>query len=484
MPPKENLAYSGLEAEKPKEVIDPIKKLFIANRGEIAVRAIKACEKRGIPAVIAYMKQDKNTLATRMATEKGNNGNGAWGTVEINSYIYPDDLVNKATETGCDAIFLGYGFLSEDSNFVEKCEKAGLIVLAPPSEVMKKFIKDKVVAKKTAKGKGLNIPTLPSKANIGTLEEASIASKKLGFPVMLKVPDSGGGRGNCIVFQPEDLEKKYKALTARLKNKTIFIEPYIENAIHVEFQIVADRYGNVVSLGERDCTMQRRNQKIIEESPSPNIEDEKRKKMQEVVIKLIKKIGYQGIGTVEFILNKDKRGLPWYFMEINPRIQVEHGVTEERTGIDLVNLMMDIAEGKPLPFIQEDIILQNHTVEARLYAEDSDGLPCPGIISDLSLPEGKNIRIDTGIEKGDEVLIDFEGLLSKMIAIGLTRNRARVNLINYLRKIEIDGIQTNKDLLIKLLSSKEFRRNKTTTTLVEKVMQKIKRAGVIFERKK
>lgn len=471
MPSKE-IHLPNPEAEKPKEVINPIKKLFIANRGEIAVRAMKACVKMNISAVVAYADQDIDSLATRTAKNK------SWELTRVENYMDQDGILKEALASKCDAIFLGYGFLSEKPEFVEKCEKAGLKVLAPPSEKMG-LIADKIIAKETARELGIRV--LDGTGNLPTLEDAKRKSLELKFPVMLKIPDMGGGKGNLAARNSEELEDAYNKLKRRKPNCEIFMEHYVENAVHVEVQIAADKYGRVISLGERDCTMQRQHQKVIEESPSPHIKNRMRKRMQKAAIKFAKKIGYQGIGTWEFIVDKDKK--TWYFMEVNQRIQVEHGVTEKQTGVDIVELMIKIAEGRRLPFSQKDIKPQGHTIEVRLCAEKlcetKNGekfiAPCPGRISIINFPKDENVRVDAGAEDGDEMSSDFDSLIAKIIIHGKDRKEARTKLISYLRQITVEGINCNKEFLIDLLESEEFCNGEATTSSIENILKRGKK---------
>lgn len=470
----ETFAY--LRREKSAELINPIKKLFIANRGEIAVRAIKACKKMRISAVAAYSPQDHKSLATRIAGSEMES-NASWGLAAIANYLDMDGILKQAINNNCDAIFLGYGFLSENPEFIRKCEAANMKVLAPPAEKME-LAADKIKAKKIAKE--LGIPVLEGTGNLPDLASAIQASSELKFPVILKLPDGGGGMGNRVARNQKELEKEYNQLKANNSNGEIFMEHFVENAAHVEVQIVADKYGNVISLGVRDCTAQRRHQKIIEESPSPHITGLKSEEMQKDAIKFAKRIGYQGVGTWEFIVDKDKKqadgSVSWYFMEINPRIQVEHGVTEKQTGIDIVELMIKIAEGKRLSISQDKIKSKGHTIEVRLYAEDpfNNFSPSPGKISKLDLPKGNHIRIETGVRSGDEMSADFDPLIAKIIARGKTRRKALINLLKYLYyKVRIEGIETNQKFLTYLLSSPEFGAGNITTDFAEELAEKL-----------
>jgi acetyl-CoA carboxylase biotin carboxylase subunit len=460
-----------------------IKKLFIANRGEIAVRAARACEKRRIKAVIPYTFSDSNSLVTRMADRNIDKG---WelavlgGISAEETYANPKKVLEAALLHSCDAIFLGYGFLAENADFVEMCEKAGLKVLAASSEVMK-LVVNKVSAREIAKkiriGAFSTIPVLEGTEDLKTFEEAVKAARDLGYPVMLKDPDTGGGAGNIVANNEVELQQAYTTLRMNRNNSSIFMERYISRAVHVEVQIIADSHGNVVSLGERDCTMQRRSQKLIEESPSPHINEATRKIVQSSAITFARSVGYKGAGTWEFIVDLDRKGRngqAWYFMEVNPRIQVEHGVTEEQTGIDIVGTMIDIAEGGRLKFTQEEIKIEGHTIEARVYAEKpEEGFKQSfGNLQVLSYPNLKGIRIDKGYEKGDEISPWFDPTICKLLAHGSTREEARQKLVSALSGLDIVGVQNNRDFLLELLETEEFRLAKGTTTFVETWWQK------------
>ena len=461
-----------------------VKKLFIANRGEIAVRAALACEKRGIRAVIPYSFPDSDSLATRMADRNIDKG---WelavlgGTGAEETYANPKKVLEAAKLHGCDAIFLGYGFLAEDASFVRMCEEAGIKVLAASSEVMG-LVGDKVSAREIAKkvkiGPFASIPVLEGTERLETFEKTVAAAKELGYPVMLKDPDTGGGKGNIVASNDAELQQAYTSLRSRRNNSSLFLERYIARAVHVEIQIVADAHGNVISLGERDCTMQRKSQKVIEESPSPHISDRLRKVIQSTAVSFAKEAGYRGVGTWEFIVDLDRKSRgndpAWYFMEVNPRIQVEHGVTEEQTGIDIVNTMIDIAEGKKLSFRQEEIKPQGHTIEVRVYAEKpEEGFKQSyGRLEVLNYPVLKGVRIDKGSEQGDEISPWYDPTICKLLAHASTREEARRRLSMALLHLDIVGVQNNRDFLMELLNTDEFRNAKGTTAFTEQWWQK------------
>lgn len=460
-----------------------IKKLFIANRGEIAVRAALTCEKRKIKAVIPYSFSDSNSLATRIADKNSDNG---WelavlgGTSAEETYANPKKVLEAALLHQCDSIFLGYGFLAENAEFVRQCEKAGLKVLAASPEAMGKVgnkIKAREIAKKIKIGAFSKIPILEGTENLKTFEECAKAGKQLKYPVIMKDPDTGGGTGNIIANNEAELQQAYTTLRMNRNNKALFLERYIARAVHVEIQIIADTHGNVVALGERDCTLQRRNQKLVEESPSPHIGDRMRKALSSAATTFAKNVKYTGVGTWEFLIDRDRRGRngnAWYFMEINPRIQVEHGVTEEQTGIDIIDAMIDVAEGKKLSFTQEQIKPKGHTIEARVYAEKpEEGFRQTfGKLQVLNYPTTKGVRIDKGYEQGDEMSPWFDPTICKFIAHGHTRDEATQKLSLALMHLDILGVQNNKSFLIELLNTKEFISANETTTFTEQWWQK------------
>lgn len=471
------------------ELIRPIKTLLIANRGEIAVRAAKACERRDIRAVIPYseLPSERESYATRLADENIERG---WelaplpGINQEESYANPHVMIQTANTFGADAVFLGYGFLAENAEFVRMCEenKPPIRVLAPSSEAMDKLgnkIKARDIAKNVKIGKIVKIPVLEGTSLLTTYQQMTKAAEHIGFPIMVKDPDLGGGMGNLIARNREELENAYRQLRIG-KNKGLFLERFIENAVHVEIQIAGDNYGNVIALGERDCTMQRKHQKVIEESPSPYITDHMRNDMRLSAVNLAKEVGYAGVGTVEFVIDRDKKhgdDLAWYFMEVNPRIQVEHPVTEEQTRIvtpvgtkkiDIVDLMIDIAEGKKLPFTQEQIKEQGHTIEARIYAEDTsrEFIPQRGELNEFKIPKILGVRVDKGYEENDQITEDYDSTLCKAIAHAKTRGQAIVLLTQFLQQLEIAGVTTNREFLIDALRD-PFQNPKATTTSLE-----------------
>ncbi|MBI4084872.1 MAG: ATP-grasp domain-containing protein [Candidatus Levybacteria bacterium] len=471
------------ERLKTTERVIPLKRILIANRGEIAVRAAETLQRRGIQAVVPYSATDAESMITRIA-----DATPGWklaplgGTSQEQSYANAAKMLQTAQLHRCDGIFLGYGFLAENEDFVRMCEQSNppIRILAPSSRAMEvtgNKIKAREIAKKVRLGRiHGSIPVLEGTGSLLSADMALEAAHQSGFPVMLKDPDLGGGSGNIVVRTEEELRKAYRNLRMRQGNKELYLERFIERATHVEIQIAADHYGNVISLGERDCTMQRRNQKIIEESPSPHVPKEVIEHMKEAAVKFAKEVNYSGIGTWEFIVDmdrKDRHGNPrWYFMEVNPRIQVEHGVTELQTGVDIVNLMIDIAEERRLPFTQEQIQARGHTIEARVYAEDPQRNfeQVSGKLDVFDLQMTKGIRIDTGYQQGDTVSSWFDGILGKIVSHGYSREDARAKLVEYLRSMGI-SLPNNAHLLIELLDSEAFRKAQGSTTFVEKWWQ-------------
>lgn len=462
------------------EKLKPIQKLFIAQRGEIAYRAARTCEVRGISAVIADTFADLNPLASELVVANLDRG---WelahlgGTSQEENFTNPKVLIETMKLHNCDAVFLGYGFLSERADFVRQCEEVGIRVLAPPSAVMEKTgnkINAREFARRVRFGRLAHIPILEGTQDLQSYEQAVISSQELNFPLMLKDPDLGGGVGNIVVRNEQELERAYTALKARPENIAVFMERFIQNPVHVEVQIVADQYGNIVALGERDCTLQRKGQKVVEESPSPHISDRLRQVLQNAAVRFARDVKFIGVGTWEFLIDLDRKGRAgdpaWYFMEINPRIQVEHPVTEMQTGLDIVGLMIDIAEGRALPFKQKDIQPDGHTIEARVYAESPERNfeRSAGVITTLRYPDIEGVRIDPALREGDSLSFWYDHTIFKAIAHGADRETARERLIRLLSGTAIIGASNNLHFLTELLSTEEFSRGRVTTNFVEK----------------
>lgn len=440
-------------------------KILIANRGEIAVRIIRACKEMNLKTVAVYSEADKDSLHTRLADEAiciGPAGSNK-------SYLNYKNIIEAAYITGADSIHPGFGFLSENNQFAKICEESNIKFIGPSYEVIK-LMGNKSNAKEMMEKAG--VPVVPgSKGSVKSLKEAKEISNKIGFPVMIKAAAGGGGRGIRIVNSAEEVESSYNIVKQEamnsFKDDEIYIEKYIQNPRHVEIQILADEHGNVVHLGERDCTVQRRNQKILEETPSTAIDDKLREKMGEAAIKAVKKVGYTSCGTVEFLVDKDKN---FYFMEMNTRIQVEHPITEERTGIDLVKEQIRIAAGEPLKLKQKDIEFRGHCIECRINAENpsKNFRPCPGKITGLILPGGNGIRIDTFVYAGYTIPPNYDSMIAKIIAFGKTRNEAISKMKRALEETVIEGVDTNIDFLFEIIKNPNFIRGKFDTSFVER----------------
>jgi acetyl/propionyl-CoA carboxylase alpha subunit len=416
-----------------------IRKLLVANRGEIAVRIFRACAAEGIASVAVVAPDDKGSLHAREAGE----------TVEIASYLYSEEHIRAAKQTGADAIHPGYGFLAENGDFAEAVEAAGLVFVGPTPEALRRG-GHKLEAKRAAAAAG--IPVLPT----GEADE-------IGFPVMIKAAAGGGGRGMRIVREPWELADAVAAARREAKaafgDETVFFERYLERPRHVEIQLLADDHGHVYSLGERDCSIQRRHQKVLEEAPSPAVDAELRERMGGAAIAFSREIGYRSLGTVEFLLD----GGDFYFLELNGRIQVEHPVTEEATGLDLVALQLAVARGEKLTGPRPK--LRRHAVEARLYAEDPvDFLPQAGTVERLRLPD--SIRVDAGVAEGDVVGVAYDPMIAKLIAFGETRTEALDRLGAALTQTEVEGITTNLPFLRWLVSHPVVRAGRATTAFL------------------
>ncbi|WP_243156352.1 acetyl-CoA carboxylase biotin carboxylase subunit [Clostridium sp. C8-1-8] len=430
-----------------------IRKVLIANRGEIAVRIIRACKELGIKTVAAYSEEDKYSLTTDLADEAICIGRAS----AKESYLNIPNIISACDVTGADSIHPGVGFLSEDPNFARICEDCNITFIGPSSETIS-MMGDKSRAKKIMRS--LNIPTIPgSDGEINSVEEALIIANKIGYPVMIKASFGGGGKGIRIANSDEELKKEY--YVSRLESKacfhseSVYIEKIIRSPKHIEFQIIADKYGNVVHLGERDCSMQRNNQKVIEESPCNYISEKLRRDMGEVAIKVAKSVGYVSAGTVEFLLDEDNN---YYFMEMNTRIQVEHPITEVITGIDLVKEQINVASGKRLYFTQEEVSLSGHAIECRINAEDTKNgfAPCSGKIGTLILPGGTGIRVDSCIYSDCNVSPYYDSMIAKIIAHGRDRNESIKRMVRALEELRIDNIITNKNFQSWLLEQEEF----------------------------
>ena len=425
-------------------------KILIANRGEIAIRIIRACRELGVKTVAVYSTADKTALHAQIADEAVCIGPAP----SKDSYLNSKALLAACEITGAQAIHPGFGFLSENSHFVRLCDKCGIKFIGPGADAMD-AMGDKANAKKTMIEN--NVPVVPgSDGVVGTLEEAQEIAAKIGYPV--KASAGGGGRGIRLVEKPEELEAAMTAAKQEAKqffaNDDIYIEKFIVNPRHVEIQLLADEHGNVIYLGERDCSLQRRNQKVLEESPSPIMTEDLRRRMGEAAVRAAKACGYANAGTVEFLVDKD---LNFYFMEMNARIQVEHPVTEMVTGVDLVKAQINIAAGLPLQYKQEDIKLSGHVIECRINAEEpkNNFRPCPGKIKSIHMPGGFGVRIDTAVYQGYEIPPYYDSMIAKVLVKGEDRKEAIQKMKVALSEFLIEGINTNIDFQLNLLRDED-----------------------------
>lgn len=442
------------------------KKVLIANRGEIACRIIRACKEMGIRTVAIYSEADSEALHVRMADEAY-----LVGPAPSNqSYLNMDRIIEVAKESGAEAIHPGYGFLAENPKFIEKVESNGIVFIGPNSKAVS-LMGLKIEARRIMKEAG--IPVVPGTLEpVTSLDDARRVVDEIGYPVLVKASAGGGGIGMQIARNESELEQAFdmcrKRAQAYFGDPTIYIEKYIEKPRHIEIQVLADRYGNVIHVNERECSIQRRHQKIIEESPSVVVSPELRKRMGEAAINAAKAIGYDSAGTVEFIVDPD---LNFYFLEMNTRIQVEHPVTEMITGIDLIKWQILIASGEKLTIAQDDVKVNGHAIECRIYAEDPNKnfLPSPGKITKLVWPQGDHIRIDSGVYEGWTVTPYYDPLLAKMIVWGTTREEARLRMIDALENTVIDGIKTNIPFHIEALKHPLFIKGETYTSFIDDI---------------
>lgn len=442
-----------------------LKKVLIANRGEIAVRIIRACREMGIRTVAIYSEADKDALHVRLADQAICIGPAP----SSKSYLNVKAILEAACLTGADSIHPGFGFLSENANFAKICEEMGIKFIGPNYKLIE-LLGNKSKAKETMKKAG--VPVVPgSEGLIKSKKEAVEIAEKIKYPVILKASAGGGGKGIRIAHNKEELEKAYSLVKQEAKisfnDDSIYIEKFVENPRHVEIQVLADEHGNGIHLGERDCSVQRRNQKIIEETPASIINDETRKKMGEVAVKAVKEIGYTNAGTIEFLVDKNR---DFYFMEMNTRVQVEHPVTEMVTGIDIIKEQIKIASGEKLTIKQKDVKVNGHSMEARINAENPDKnfMPCPGTITGLHIPGGNGIRVDTAIYSGYTIPPTYDSMIAKVIVHGKTREESIAKLKSAVAELVVDGITTNADFILKILDNENFKKNNYDTSFIEK----------------
>lgn len=430
-----------------------IKKVLIANRGEIAVRIIRACREMGIETVAVYSEADKDALHTQLADEAVCIGPAP----SAQSYLNMEQIISATLVSGADAIHPGFGFLSENARFAALCEQCNITFIGPSSEVIERM-GNKAQARNTMIAAG--VPVIPgSKESIWEASVGKEIAKEIGYPVMIKAALGGGGKGMRVAETPEEFEKSFqtaqKEAEAAFGDGTMYIEHFVQRPRHIEFQIFADRHGNVIHLGERDCSVQRNHQKLIEESPSVAISEELRKKMGEAAVQAAKAANYENAGTVEFLLEKNQN---FYFMEMNTRIQVEHPVTEWVTGMDLIKEQIRVASGLPLSVSQEEIQFGGHAIECRINAENPEKnfRPSPGKITGMYLPGGEGVRIDTAIYSGYQVPAYYDSMLAKLIVYGKNREEAIAKMCSALGEVVIEGIDTNVDYQYEIMNHPDY----------------------------
>ncbi len=443
-------------------------KILIANRGEIAVRIIRACRNMGIRSVAIYSKEDADSLHVQLADQRICIGEGP----AKNSYLNMDRIISAALNVEADAIHPGFGFLSENSAFVRKCQENGIVFIGPEADVIDRM-GNKSQARKTMMEAG--IPVVPgTKEPVFDALEGVKAAGEIGYPVMIKASSGGGGKGMRIAKSEEEFEAQFNLAQRESANAfgddTMYIERYVETPRHVEIQIMADSHGQIVSLGDRDCSVQRNHQKLIEESPSSAILGETRKEMSRCAILAAKTVGYTNAGTIEFIV--DAHG-NFYFMEMNTRIQVEHGVTEMVTGTDLIVEQIRVAMGEPLSFTQEDVMSRGHAIECRINAEipEMNFMPSPGVIEHMHLPGGNGVRVDTAIYTGYRIPSEYDSMIAKVIVHAPTREAAIRKMRSALEEMLIMGVKTNLDFQFQLMRHPLFCEGRADTGLIERMMR-------------
>jgi acetyl-CoA carboxylase biotin carboxylase subunit len=443
------------------------KKILVANRGEIAVRVIRACHELGISAVAVFSEADRAALHVLRADEAYPIGPAP----AAESYLDIQRILGAARRAGADAIHPGYGFLSENPKFARACEQCGIKFIGPSASAME-AMGSKTRARQNMQRAG--VPFVPgSSKGLSSASEAREVAARLGYPVMLKAAAGGGGKGMRLVEQEAGLESAFDAARSEalraFGDEEVYLEKAILNPRHIEVQVLADEHGHTVYLGERDCSVQRRHQKVIEEAPSPAVTPEKRRQMGEIAVRAARAVGYANAGTIEFLADGEGN---FYFLEMNTRLQVEHPVTELVTGLDLVALQIRIASGEHLPFGQDDIAIRGHAIECRVYAEDPEDnyFPSPGKISSLMEPSGPGVRLDSGIYPGWNVPVEYDPLLAKLIAYGANREQAMARLRRALQEYSIGGIKTNLSLFRRVLEDDEFLSGKANTGLLTRLL--------------
>ncbi|MGL5916121.1 MAG: acetyl-CoA carboxylase biotin carboxylase subunit [Culicoidibacterales bacterium] len=445
-----------------------IQKILIANRGEIAVRIIRACHQLGIQTVAVYSTADKETLHVQLADEAICIGE----PTAMKSYLVKEQILSAALVTGADAIHPGFGFLSENAQFAKMCAECGIIFIGPKAITID-LMGDKANAKATMIR--AKVPVIPgSDGVVSNIEQAKKEADGIGYPVLIKAVSGGGGKGMRLAQSAMEFEASFHAARQEAKaafnDERVYLEKFIENPRHIEVQIIADQYGNVVHLGERDCSVQRNNQKLIEEAPSQFIDDNLRQALGQAAVNAASEVGYINAGTIEFLVDKHKN---YYFMEMNTRIQVEHPVTEMVTGIDLVQTQIRVANGELLSFTQADITFTGHAIECRINAEDPEKnfMPSPGLIQGLHFPGGNGVRIDSGVYNGYKILPYYDSMIAKIIVHAQTREAAIMKMQVALNELIVDGVATTADFQYQLLSHPTFQTNQHDTSFVATVME-------------
>ena len=447
-----------------------LRKILIANRGEIAVRIIRACKEMGSETVAIYSTADNRGLHVDLADEAI-----CVGPTKIqDSYLNINNILSAAISTGCDAIHPGFGFLSENSTFASLVEELGLKFIGPKGSII-----DNMGNKSKAREMMIaaNVPVVPgSDGLIESIEQGKRVAKEIGYPVLVKASAGGGGRGMRVINSEDEFEDLFQ--TAKLEAKmsfgddSMYMEKFIENPRHIEFQILADQFGNVVHLYDRDCSVQRRNQKVIEEAPSPVLDELTRQKMGEIAVLAAKTVGYENAGTIEFLLDKHQN---FYFIEMNTRIQVEHPITEMITGIDLIKEQIKIASNLPLSFTQEDIKINGHAMECRINAENPslNFKPSPGTVETFNIPSGFGVRVDTSVYQGYTIPPFYDSMVGKLIVHGANRCEAIAKMKRSLEELVVDGIDTNIDFQYAIMEHKNFIDNKYDTSFIQKHMHEL-----------
>lgn len=443
------------------------KKILIANRGEIALRILRACREMGIKTVMVYSEADRDSLPVRLADEAYCIGPAP----SDKSYLNITNIISVAEISGAEAIHPGYGFLSENVNFADICENCGITFIGPPMDAIERM-GNKALARQTMIEAG--VPVVPgSEGIIKDLDQAMVLAEQIGYPVLIKASAGGGGRGMRVAHNREDLVKNIAAAQSEAQaafgDGGVYLEKYVEQPRHIEFQILGDQYGNVVTLGERDCSIQRRNQKLLEEAPSSAITPELRQRMSEMAVLATKAVNYHNAGTIEFLLDKDNN---FYFIEMNTRIQVEHPVTEMVTGIDLIKEQIRLAAGEPLGYSQEDIKINGWSIECRINAEDPNKnfMPMPGTITTYLPPGGPGVRMDSAVYQGYQVPPFYDSMIGKLIVWGADRKQAIARMERALSELVIEGVPTTAPFQVKILKNAFYRRGEVYTNFIQRRM--------------